>query len=597
MKSLHAFLFSAILLIPICGASPVPGHPRLLVSGKDWKELPSRMKAEPAVAEVIATCISRADAMLEQENLTYKLTGRRMLSVSRDAIERILDLSTAWKVTNDRKYLERCRSELLGLSALKDWHPSHHLDTAEMQTAVAIGYDWLYADLSPEDRKTISTALLEKGLKETFAEKRVRRRDNNWNQVCNGGMVLSAVALLDVAPDLARSAIAEARESIPRGMKGGYPAEGAYAEGAGYWGYGTVFSILTAEALRTAGLPEAGIVSHPGFLESGQYEALVFGNTGLMFNYGDNKASKRRASAAIAWMAKETRSATIWDTFKPTFLELDPQHADRFLVLAAFWMPNADTLEADKIPLHYQSAGKSPIAIHRTGLGKDDLFLGIKAGKAEVNHGHMDAGSFVLDFLGERWASDLGSQDYNSLEQTGMDLFDQTQDSLRWTVFRLNNLSHNTLSYNGRLHRVSGAAEIVSSKGAPENETIVDMTAPLGLPEGAKAERRFRVTEDPATVTITDTISGLKPGDTIEWNMLTPATPEPSENGFSLSLGGRSLMLSLTSAQEQSRSGKPADPPPADFDEGNPGVSRIVLSAKAGADGEIGISAVFGKVP
>jgi len=595
MKSLHVFLFSAILLIPLCGASPIPGHPRLLVSDKDWERLPSRMEADPAVAEVISTCISRADAILGKENLTYKLTGRRMLSVSRNAIERILDLSAAWKVTSERKYLERCRTELLGLSAMKDWHPSHHLDTAEMQTAVAIGYDWLYADLSPEDRKTISTALLEKGLKESFSEKRVRKRDNNWNQVCNGGMVLSAIALLDVAPDLARSAISEARESIPRGLEGGYAPEGAYAEGGGYWGYGTIFSILTAEALRTAGLPEAGIVSHPGFLESGKYETIVFGNSGLMFNYGDNKAYPRGASAAIAWMAKENGSATIWDAFQPTFRELDPQHADRFLALAAFWIPDAGSLDADEIPVHYQGTGKSPIAVHRTGLGKNDLFLGIKAGKAEVNHGHMDAGSFVLDFLGERWASDLGSQNYNSLEQTGMDLFDQTQDSLRWTVFRLNNLSHNTLSYNGQLHRASGAAKIISSEGSPGNETIVDMTAPLGLPKGAKAERRFSVADDPATVTITDTISGLKPGDTIAWNMLTRAEPEASGKGYSLSLGGKTLTLSLTSPQEQSRSAKPADPPPAEFDERNPGVSRIVLSTKADADGEIGISAVFGK--
>jgi hypothetical protein len=133
--------------------------------------------------------------------------------------------------------------------------------------------------------------------------------------------------------------------------------------------------------------------------------------------------------------------------------------------------------------------------------------------------------------------------------------------------------------------------------GAPENETIVDMTAPLGLPEGAKAERRFKITEDPATVTITDTISGLKTGDTIQWNMLTPASPEPSEDGYSLSLGEQRLMLSLRSDQEQSRSGKPADPPPANFDEENPGVSRIVLNAKAGVDGEIAISAVFRETP
>jgi hypothetical protein len=595
MKSLHLFVFSAIFLIPFCGAAPFPAHPRLLVGEKDWEALPGRMKAEPAVAKVIAACIARAEAILTKENLTYKVEGRRMLSVSREAIGRILDLSTAWKVTGDRKYFERCRSEMLGLSALKDWHPVHHLDTAEMQAGVAIGYDWLYGDLSPEDKATISTALIEKGLKVTFADKKLRRLENNWNQVCNGGMVLSAVALMDLTPDLAQSAISEARASIAKGLHRGYPADGAYAEGGGYWGYGTLYSILTAEALRTAGLPDAGITTHPGFLESGKYEALVYGNTGLMFNYGDNREYPRKASAAIAWMAKETQSASIWDQFQPTFLEVDKENADRFLALAAFWIPDADTLRTDTLPLHFQGTGHSPIAIHRTGFGKQDLFLGIKAGKADVPHGHMDAGSFVLDYMGKRWASDLGSQDYNALEQTGMNLFDQTQSSGRWTVFRLNNFSHNTLSYNRALHRSVGAARIISSKGTPENETIVDMTAPLGLPEAASATRHYFITDDPATVTITDTISGLKPGDTIGWNMLTRAKPEAKGNGYALSLDGETLFLTITSDQEQRRSAIREDPLPEEFDESNPGVSRIILATRADANGKIGIKAVFGK--
>ena len=209
MKSLHVFLFSAILLIPLCGASPIPGHPRLLVSDKDWERLPSRMEADPAVAEVISTCISRADAILGKENLTYKLTGRRMLSVSRNAIERILDLSAAWKVTSERKYLERCRTELLGLSAMKDWHPSHHLDTAEMQTAVAIGYDWLYADLQPAERAMCEKALRDKALRpatELYA-------DDVWCRMLatTGDKSAAVVSLWQRSPFKARTKVCRLR--------------------------------------------------------------------------------------------------------------------------------------------------------------------------------------------------------------------------------------------------------------------------------------------------------------------------------------------------------------------------------------------------
>ena len=215
-------------------AAEIPPHPRLLVTENDWKNLPSRMKAQPEVAAVIKACMARADSALKAPNLTYVLTGKRMLTVSREAVKRVLDLSTAWKTTGDRRYFDRCRSEMLSLCAFADWHPSHHLDTAEMQAAIAIGYDWLHADLSEADRKTISAALLEKGLKTTLADKRVVSRDNNWNQVCNGGMVLSAIALLDIEPELAQTALKEARINIPIALSAGYTPDGAYAEGAGY---------------------------------------------------------------------------------------------------------------------------------------------------------------------------------------------------------------------------------------------------------------------------------------------------------------------------------------------------------------------------
>lgn len=591
MKSLHAPLFHAFFFLTL-NAAEIPPHPRLLVTESDWKNLPARMEAQPEIANVIKACITRANQTLNAGNLTYELIGRRMLSVSRDAVERVLDLSTAWKVTGDRRYFERCRSELLSLCAFKDWHPEHHLDTAEMQAAVAIGYDWLHADLSEADRKAISTALLEKGLKTTFADKHVVSRDNNWNQVCNGGMVLSAVALLDIAPELALSAFEEARANIPIGLKAGYPPDGAYSEGPGYWSYGTIYSILTAEALRTARLPGAGITEHPGFLESGKYVALAYGNSGLIFNYGDNGESVRKASASIAWMAEKNQSAAIWDHFGDGFLKIDPKRAEAFLALAAFWIPDPEELKAGDLPLHFVGTGKSPIAIHRTGFGKKDLFLGVKAGKANVNHGHMDAGSFVLDFLGQRWASDLGRQEYHSLEKTGMNLFSMTPDSPRWTVFRLNQSSHNTLTYNSRPHDISGAAKIISSSGSPENKTVVDMAAPLGLPEGATAIRSF-IVDGESAVTVTDTLTGLKPGDAIDWHMMTRSEVAMTEKGYSLSLGGEKLTLDIASPQMLERSARAADPPPSAFDEENQGFTRIKLRAQAGADGECRIRAVF----
>lgn len=580
------------MLMALCCAAPaLPAHPRLLVTAADWEKLPARMEADATVREVVRATLARADSVLDSPPLTRTMTGRRLLHVSRDALQQVLDLSTAWKVSGDRKYLDRCRAELLNVCRFEDWNPDHHLDTAEMQAAVAIGYDWLYEELSPADRKSIEVGLLEKGLNESFKNKSLQTRRNNWNQVCMGGMVLSAIALMDVEPELCVKALEEARAGLKIGLDESYPPDGAYAEGGGYWEYGTDYAILIVEALRSAGLPEAGIVSHPGFLESGRYVAQAYGTSGLLFNYGDNHARQLGASPAGAWMAGETRSTPLRHFFRPPFLKISGGGQSRLLALTAFWLPDATDANNDKLPLHFLGKGHSPVAFHRTGYAEEDLFLGIKAGKADVPHGHMDAGSFVLDRKGERWGTDLGSQDYNSLEQEGIALFEMDQDSARWTVFRLNNFTHNTLTYNGRLHDVDGLAKIISSKGAPENETLLDMAAPLGLPADATATRRFTV--DGGNVTVTDSLGGLKPGDRITWHMITRAKVAGRKEGFDLRLGGKRMELDLSSPQSTSRKSIPADPPTNHYDAPNPGMTRIFLESVADKDGKVSIRTAF----
>ncbi len=593
MKSLYLLSLTIVWFTLPSALLAAPEHPRLLVTATDWKNLPARMEADPRVKKIISGTIARADLTLEKPLLAYKREGRRLLAVSRDAIERVLDLSTAWKVTGEKRYLDRCRDEMLAISNFSDWNPDHHLDTAEMQTALAFGYDWLFHDLTEEDKKIFSTTLRDKGLKSTLAQDRIMSWHNNWNQVCMGGMVLSAIALSDLEPELSTKALEAATKAIPKGLAGGYPADGAYSEGGGYWSYGTIYTILTIEALRTAKLPFEEISSHPGFLQSGYYVRQVYGTSGLLFNYGDNRERKIEFSAAMTWMAKQNQSKALSDFIAPTFDQIDAKAPDRFLALSAFWVPEKTDSNEKPLPNHFLGTGLSPIAIHRTGFQSKDLYLGIKAGKADVSHGHMDAGSFVIDWAGKRWANDLGMQTYHGLESNGINLFQMTQNSQRWSVFRLNNFSHNTLTYNGQPHQIEGKSEIISSTSAPQNETLLNLAPPLGLPKNATATRCFKMDADKLIITITDTLTGLNPQDTITWNLLTPATTTPTDTGFILTQDKAKMQLDLSSPQSGKPMASPADPPPKPHDEPNLGITRVQLKATADKDGAIVIQATF----
>ncbi len=114
-----------------------------------------------------------------------------------------------------------------------------------------------------------------------------------------------------------------------------------------------------------------------------------------------------------------------------------------------------------EMPLAWQSKGVVPIALLRSSW--DDAtatFVGLKAGAPAGHHGHMDAGSFVLDSDGVRWASDLGAEDYNGIEQRGMNLWGTAQNSDRWTIFRLSNFGHNTLVIDDQLQHAAGNTTI-----------------------------------------------------------------------------------------------------------------------------------------
>ena len=89
------------------------------------------------------------------------------------------------------------------------------------------------------------------------------------------------------------------------------------------------------------------------------------------------------------------------------------------------------------------------------------------------SHSHCDQGSFYFESNGVAWATDLGMQDYNSLESAGVDLWDMTQDSERWEVFRIGPFSHNIVTVNGHTPKVNHPVAI-SHTWKPEHPSWKD---------------------------------------------------------------------------------------------------------------------------
>ena len=586
MKLASFFLVAGLLCLPVRAAEPEsilaglrPEHPRLIITAAQWEELKRPHVDQPERDALVARIVLLVRGLQDKPLLVYKKEGKRLLAVSREALRRIVLCSFAYRITGEKAFLDRAEKEMLNVAAFKDWNPPHFLDTAEMTAAVALGYDWLYDGLTPETRAALRQAIAEKGINPGLAKNNWwHTGDNNWNQVCFGGLTLGSLAIAEDQPKLAAEFLALARKDNGNGLKP-YAPDGIYPEGPGYWGYGTTYEVLMISALQSALGTDWGLPQYPGFLNSAAALVEQTGPTGMAFNFSDSHEGVD-FNPTLYWFAKTLNQPSLI-SFQNELLsrklasktgnegDLSALHA-----LLALWMGGLPReIPPPTLPLAWHGDGPNPVGVFRSSwTDSNAVFLAFKGGSANVNHAHMDAGSFVLEADGVRWASDLGMQHYNSIESKGWALFNRTQNSDRWRVYRLNNFSHNTLTLGGKLHTVSGDARITAFTN---NSATVNLSA-IFAGQADRVIRQFSLDAN-RNVTLRDSITGAKPGLSVRWQMLTHAQINPGQQRAILTQNGKSLTAEIISPLGAHFEMASAQPPDDGVNQTNVN-SRILVS-------------------
>lgn len=586
MKRFIIFFF-LIIFIASAGckkSEPTPkdafemNHPRIMLLKGEEAAIKKSIKASPVWGKMHQTILDECDQIIPLPPVERIQIGRRLLDKSREALRRIFFLSYAYRTTGDAKYAERAEKEMVYIAGFSDWNPSHFLDVAEMTMAVAIGYDWLFDKLSPESKAAISEAILKKGLEPSLDSKYNSwlRATHNWNQVCNAGMVFGALAILEDHPDIARRMIDRAMETIHLPMED-YEPDGAYPEGYGYWNYGTSFNVLFNSAIDKAFPGRFNYTNHPGYLKTGSFLKFMVGPTGASYNWGD-AGGGGSLSPAMFWFAQKNND--------PSLLWVEKQYLDRddysrftgnrILPAVMIWGKDIK-MESVTEPTQkmYIGQGKMPLMLARTSwIDPNAIYLGFKGGSPSVNHGHMDIGSFIVEADGVRWAIDMGSQSYESLEARGMSIFGRTQDAVRWTILRLNNYIHNTLTVNGELQRVNGYAKM--EKYGDDPAFMFGVTDMSTLYEGQLEQAiRGAAIVDGKYVVVRDELKAGATKAKVRWQMLT---------GTDVTLTGKNTaILTKDGKQLTLRVDEPANvtlttwssQPTTDYDAPNPGTILV----------------------
>jgi hypothetical protein len=581
----------------------LPPHPRLFADAGRWEALNAQVVSDPVAKRLFALVRERAEGVLTLPSLDLPAKGINLHGPMRQMQGRLACLAMTYKLTGDDRFLARSRREMDELAATPHWRPGHFLSTSEATTAMALGLDWLYHDLTPGERERYTAAIVEKGLKASLKAEDDKESwltsGGNWGPVCHGGMALGALAVAEREPELARRVVERSVAGVRFAAKNYAPA-GAHSEGPGYWAYGTNFYFLLADALRTTFGTTGGLETAPGMLQTGDYNLQMTTPTGRMFNTADS-VPEFGFEPAMFWFARRLGR---YDLAAPTLDRLDEMRAvlvsdgaqpdaSRLVPVALIWWDPALPAKpaAAAGPLTWWSrGGPQPQAVMRSAWGDPRAaFVGFKAGKAGEGHSHMDVGSFVLEADGVRWAVDLGRDQYSGPRKHGLgdDLFRATQDSKRWAIFRNGAESHNILRFNGAVPWVDAASGLRPAADPATGPAFVADLTPAYQGQVAAVRRGVALRPDRAVVVRDEWEAGDRPA-LVAWQWLTFAAAAPEKNGVTLAQDGQTLRLRVftpgahVAVEDVSKAPNPWDSP-------NPGLKRVVVrvSTPANARGQL----------
>jgi hypothetical protein len=542
-------------------------RPRLLATRSEIAALPARLAGDDLGRRWRDALLREAERLLRQPPVERRFEARRpvLLPTSREVLKRIENLGVAWLLTADRRFAARIGAELDVVCAFPSWNPSHFLDVAEMAMGVSLALDWCHDALDPAILARATEALVSHALQPGLAEFRRSafwtRATHNWALVCAGGLVAASIAAAEAAPELAGTVL-DASIATARAAFASYGPDGGWDEGPGYWDYATQYAVFLCASLESAFGHDFGLGATPGFARTGLFRLHLEGPTGLTFNFGDNPETPR-ATPALMWLARRFgnpidawtigRAASVAGT---GVLWFEPPRGGPARLgiprLARFGRVEAATL---------RDAWEEKAA----------RFVALKAGDNAANHSNLDIGSFVLDAGGERFAVELGPDDYA--------LPGYFAGARRYAWYRNATRGQNTLLVDGEDQPLRAAARLV---GTAESPGFARAVADLGpaYPRAGAALRGVALA-GARGILVADDID-LNEGRNLRWQMHTRAVVAVA--GAMATLTGRDAILHARILEPAGASfvvESAARPPP---ENANAGISvlRVDLAGRPG---------------
>ncbi|THH10150.1 hypothetical protein EW145_g1518 [Phellinidium pouzarii] len=586
---------------PFQPANPSPtqvrtDRPRLIAPSYKWEVLPTLIANDPYLSYWNETIFGNAG----------------ILDVCRQVKERSKAFSYVYRMTNDSAWVDRTWLELQNAAGngttpwgpdTDKWNSVHFLDTAECSAGYGIAYDWLYDMWTDDQKQKIRFTLNEFGLTpgvNAFVNGTIGwwSDDNikgNWNCVCNNGLTMASLAIL--GDDTTGNAEQLLGLTIPNALENCVFAvsnDGTWAETANYWYFGTTgWAEMTSSLMTATGSDYGMLTNNPNFNFTGLFHLYVQGSTSL-FNYGDHGPNKFSTTAnSMIFMSEQFKNPIYALYQREQYDAPDPWSMFWYdpTISGAFWDGTALDYFFDNSTDQWTSMRSSFTDINA-------LYVAMKAGQLvnHQTHNDLDAGDFVLDALGTRWAGELGSGNYLSTGYFSSD----DQDSQRWLYYRKRTEGQNTILVGQANQDVTAAPSVThGSSGTAQGSSTV-----FTVPDGSTAywvanltsayfnvssfSRGMRLINNRKQVLIQDEITASQG---IQWRMHTNASVTISGTTITLELDNQTLIMEVLNAPnginistaDAVRFANDPPLPPGQVDQPNPGVTVLTMDLPPGS--------------
>ncbi len=419
------------------GDNVLAEHPRVVLDKADFDLHRQHYKAQDdeLFTHIANSMIEKADSLARdgQWEIPYAWDDsmRTLDKVARRLVDRFTSWGYAYQLTRDQKYVDVAYKVFQMVDTHPDFNTAHIIDTGEDAIGLAIGYDWFYDGFTPEQRE-FARGVVDKCLN-TLASGLYGRITSsstgsqfwgafkwmsNYNSIVDSGVISAALATLEYDTPQKLTYIKDASRSIEYSMQMLTP-HGGWNESVSYWSYAMTYIGLIGSMMENAFSSSYGIMDGQGMSNTINYTISCLGVGGIN-NYSDIQPGMARSFNNYFYLGKRSNNDVAVKLRRDDLIIYKANPTVYDAMYYDFESVKLDSVEGmlDSFEPLLLTRGTEIVSIRDSyDFSKMQTYFSTHFGTTEGYHQHDDCGTFVLDLMGERWAHDLGSENYNLINE------------------------------------------------------------------------------------------------------------------------------------------------------------------------------------